>query len=104
MKKILLLTSRLPYPPIGGDRLKNFNLLKILFKYFDVYLVVVTNEKIDDETRKILGKYTKDYRIFQKSKLDFFLAISRSLFNKEPLQVNYYYFKDIHIYMYYISK
>lgn len=42
-KKVLLISSRLPYPPIGGDKLKNFNLLKILSKHYEVHLVTVTN-------------------------------------------------------------
>jgi len=104
MKKILLLTSRLPYPPVGGDKLKNFNLLKILSKYFDVYLVTVTSEVLDDETEKVLEKYTKEYRVFPKSKIDFILAASKTLFNDEPLQVNYYYFNDVQRYVDTLSK
>ena len=104
MKKVLLLTSRLPYPPVGGDKLKNFNLLKILSKYFDVYLVTVTSEVLDDETKKVLEKYTKEYRVFPKSKLDFILAASKTLFNDEPLQVNYYYFNDVQRYVDTLSK
>lgn len=104
MKKILMLTSRLPYPPFGGDKLKNFNLLKILSKYYEVYLVTVTNEKLDEKTKKILEKYTTSYKIFEKSRIDFIFSSSKTLFNKEPLQVNYYYFKDVQDYVDSISK
>lgn len=99
-----MLTSRLPYPPFGGDKLKNFNLLKILSKYYEVYLVTVTNEKLDEETKKILEKYTTSYKIFEKSRIDFIFSSSKTLFNKEPLQVNYYYFKDVQDYIDSISK
>lgn len=104
MKKILMLTSRLPYPPFGGDKLKNFNLLKILSKYYEVYLVTVTNEKLDEETKKVLEKYTIGYKIFEKSRTDFIFSSSKTLLNKEPLQVNYYYFKDVQDYIDSISK
>ena len=99
MKKILMVTSRLPYPPFGGDKLKNFNLLKILSKYYEVHLVTVTNEKLDNETKKVLEKYTSNYKVFEKSKIDFILSVSKTLFNREPLQVNYYYFQDVQSYI-----
>lgn len=104
MKKILMLTSRLPYPPFGGDKLKNFNLLKILSKHFKVVLVTVTNEKLDEETKRILEKYTDSYKVFEKSKVDFVLSASKTLLNQEPLQVNYYYFKDVQNYVNDIAK
>jgi glycosyltransferase involved in cell wall biosynthesis len=99
MKKILMLTSRLPYPPFGGDKLKNFNLLKILSKYYKVVLVTVTNEKLDEETKKVLEKFTVRYKVFEKSKIDFVLSASKTLLNSEPLQVNYYYFNDVQKYI-----
>jgi glycosyltransferase involved in cell wall biosynthesis len=104
MKNILMITSRLPYPPFGGDKLKNFNLLKILSKYYNVHLVTVTNEKLDSGTIDILNQYSKSYRVFQKSKIVFFLSGTKALFNKEPLQVNYYYFHDVQKYIDEISK
>jgi len=99
MKKILLITSRLPYPPIGGDKLKNYNLIKILSKYYEVYLVTITDEKLDNKTREILEKYTVSYKIFERSKYKFLFNLSKSVFNKKPLQVNYYYFKDVERYI-----
>lgn len=99
MKKVLLLTSRLPYPPISGATLKNYNLLKILSKYYEVHLVTVTNEQLDDETKRVLEKYTVSYKIFEKTKIDFLYSASKTLFNNEPLQVNYFYFQDVQNYI-----
>ena len=99
MKKILLITNRLPYPPIGGDKLKNYNLIKILSKYYDVYLLTVTDEKLDNNSKKFLEKYTKYYKIFTKPKYKFFFNLFKSIFNKRPLQVNYFYFKDVKNYI-----
>ena len=104
MKKILMITSRLPYPPFGGDKLKNFNLLKILSKHYKVYLVTVTSERLDEETKKVLEKYSTSYKVFEKSRINFIFSSLKTLFNKEPLQVNYYYFKDVQNYIDSISK
>lgn len=51
-----------------------------------------------------MEKYTNSYKVFEKSKIDFFLSASRIFFNEEPLQVNYYYFKDVQDYINSISK
>jgi glycosyltransferase involved in cell wall biosynthesis len=99
MRQVLIITSRLPYPPIGGDRLKNYNLIKILSRDYKVCLVSITNEKVDDKALIFLSKYTQSYKIFKKNKFDFLLSTSRTLVNLEPLQVNYYYFKDVQDYI-----
>jgi glycosyltransferase involved in cell wall biosynthesis len=103
-KKLLLLTSRLPYPLVGGDRIKNYHLIKILSKYFDIYLVSITNESIDKKGLDFLEKYTFHYKIFKKSKLDMILSTFKTFFNNKPLQVNYYYFNDIKKYINNLSK
>ncbi|KAA0257637.1 glycosyltransferase [Deferribacter autotrophicus] len=98
-KKVLFITSRLPYPPIGGDKLKSFNLLKILAKYFDVYLITITNEILNDTIKKELEKYSVSLKVFTKPKYLFYLNTLKFLFNDLPLQVNYYYFGDVKNYI-----
>ncbi len=104
MKKLLFLSSRLPYPPIGGDRLKNFWLLKILSKYFKVHLVSIAEEEIDKNFYKWADEIGITYKVFPKKKYEFILSASKSIFNKHPIQVNYYYFDDVQKYIDYIYK
>jgi len=99
VKKILFLSSRLPYPPIGGDRLKNYWLLKILSKNFKVHLVSLTEEDVPLEFYKWADSIGITYKIFRKPKWRFYFNALKSLFNKLPLQVNYYYFSDIKKYI-----
>jgi len=103
-KKVLLVTSRLPYPPVGGDKLKSYNLLKILSKHYDVYLVTITDETLDLETENELTKFALKTKVFVKSKYLFYLNALNFLFNKLPIQVNYYYFRDVQDYIDEISK
>lgn len=98
-KKVLMITSRIPYPPIGGYKLKNYNLLKILSKHYDVHLVTITEEFTDDETYKFLSENTHSYKVFRKTKLNFVMSSLNTFLNKEPLQVNYYYFDDVQKYI-----
>ena len=98
-KNILFISSRLPYPPIGGDRLKNFWLLKILSKHFKVHLVSITEKKIPSEFYEWADEIGITYKIFRKPKKNFIMNASKFIFNKLPIQVNYYYFKDVQSYI-----
>ena len=100
MTRILFLSSRLPYPPIGGDRLKNYWLLKILSKHFKVHLVSITDQDVPKEFYDWVNDLGLTYKIFQKDKRQFYLNTLKGFFtNTLPLQVNYYYFKDVQKYI-----
>jgi glycosyltransferase involved in cell wall biosynthesis len=98
--KILFLSSRLPYPPIGGDRLKNYWLLKILSKHFEVHLVSITDTHVPEEFH-VWGKgIGLTYKVFRKGRGQFYYNTLKGMAtNKLPLQVNYYYFKDVQKYI-----
>jgi glycosyltransferase involved in cell wall biosynthesis len=99
-RKLLFLSSRLPYPPIGGDRLKNYWLLKILSKHFKVHLVSITDQDVPKEFYDWANDLGLSYKIFQKKKKQFYFNTLKGLItNSLPLQVNYYYFKDIQEYI-----
>jgi len=100
VKKILFLTSRLPYPPVGGDRLKSYWLLRILSKHFKVHLVSITNQDVPKEFYAWANDLGLTYKIFQKDKRQFYFNTLKGFFtNTLPLQVNYYYFKDVQKYI-----
>ena len=44
LKRVLMLTHRLPYPPDRGDRIRSYHLLKLLSKHFDVALASTSDE------------------------------------------------------------
>jgi glycosyltransferase involved in cell wall biosynthesis len=100
VKKILFLTSRLPYPPVGGDRLKNYWLLKILSKHFKVHLVSITDQDVSKEFYDWANDLGLTYKLFQKDKRQFYFnTLKGFLTNTLPLQVNYYYFNDLQKYI-----
>ncbi len=98
-RRILFISSRLPYPPIGGDRLKNYWLLKILAKHFDVHLVSIAEEKVNNDFYKWAEELGITYKIFPKEKHEFLISAIKSIVSKYPIQVNYYYFKDVQEYI-----
>lgn len=99
MKKVLFLTSRLPYPPIGGDRLKNYWMLNILSKYFNVHLVSITDKNVPKDFYDWVNHLGISYKIFKKSKIDSYINALRFITKSLPIQVNYYFYKEIKSYV-----
>ncbi|PAY16617.1 hypothetical protein CKO51_25935 [Rhodopirellula sp. SM50] len=47
-KRVLLLTHRFPYPPNRGDRIRSYNLMRVLAESFDVTLACPHDEPVSD--------------------------------------------------------
>lgn len=89
-KRIIVITPRFPYPVIGGDKLRIYNICKSLSKKFDMVLVSLCDEKSqlsytppDDN---VFNEIHKIYHPSWKSKINTALSI----FSSKPLQVAYY--------------
>lgn len=95
MKNILLISSRFPYPPIGGDRLKNHFLIQILKQKYQIHFVCISNVPETEEMRKYCLENFVDYKIFRKTKIDHGISIIKNLFSSKPIQVSYYLFDEI---------
>ena len=95
-KNVLVVMSRFPYPPIGGDRLKNYNLLKLLSNHYQIHLVVITDEKVTDKYISEIDIFVNKQTIFKKKKWQTHLNALKSLIFGEPIQAEYYYFRDVH--------
>ncbi len=98
-KKMLFICSRIPYPPVGGDRAKNFNLLNKLKNTYDIHLVVITSEPVSIEAQSYLDSVGEN-KVFTKNKWDFIKSFLFGILNlPKPLQVSLYYFKDVKDYV-----
>jgi glycosyltransferase involved in cell wall biosynthesis len=99
-KKCLLILSRIPYPPVGGDRLKSYHLIGILSKHYDLNVIVITDESANQpEAKQFLEKHTESYKIFSFPKYRFYLNALRGVLGREPLQVAYYFFGEVKRYV-----
>ena len=88
-KNILVITTRFPYPPIGGDRLRIYNICKNLSKDFNLTLLSLYENKAELLVEPTDIVFNKIYRIY--------LPLWRSLlnaainiFSSKPLQISYY--------------
>lgn len=90
MKKILVITPRFPYPVIGGDRLRIYEICKELSKYYSLTLVSLCESK--DEMDYVIpddGVFSDVHRCYH-SRLKSYLSTLMALPTKTPLQVAYY--------------
>ncbi|EML0364019.1 glycosyltransferase [Providencia rettgeri] len=89
-KRILIVTPRFPYPVIGGDKLRIYQLSKELSKYYSVTLVSLCESQLEYQmdlpNDGVFDQVHKVYLPKWKSILNTFLSLP----SKTPLQVAYY--------------
>jgi sugar transferase (PEP-CTERM/EpsH1 system associated) len=88
--RILFLTSRVPYPPDRGDRLRVFNFIKHLSREHDLSLVSFIAQDYEREHLAILRNYCQDVRVVMKSRYRSATTVFGNLWRSDPLQVLYY--------------
>ena len=93
MKKALFISSRFLYPLIGGEKIRTAQTLRHISQLYQVDVICESEEK--NYNLGPLKKCINKYYHFYIPKFNHYLWTLRFLFNKEPLQVNYYYSKDI---------
>jgi sugar transferase (PEP-CTERM/EpsH1 system associated) len=88
--EILCLTSRLPYPPDRGDRLRAFNFIKTLASEHELSLVSFIAHPSEQENIGPLGAFCRSVRLVRVSTQRSALTAALNLWRREPLQVLYY--------------
>ena len=93
--KILVLSSRLPYPPIGGDKVRLFNHLNRLALEHDITLISLIDKNDQNIDLKNLEKKIKIKTFYKSSLFRIIDSIYYLFFSNLPLQVGYFYSKKI---------
>lgn len=93
-KKVLFLSSRPIFPIKGGDQIRTAQQLSLLLESFDVDILYLTINDTDTNPQEVYSRINKVFR-FKIQKYKHYLNTLRFLFNKLPLQVNYYYTSEI---------
>jgi len=94
-KKILILSTRLPYPLLGGDRIRINNFCKALAQQHRVDLLVISEGKVEQEHINNLKKLGIGVTVFSFSSIRCKINALKGMVTKIPLQVSYYYFKEV---------
>src|SRR5215212_1325954 len=96
MPKIVILTSRFPFPLEKGDKLRIFNQIKSLSEKNEVHLICLNNKNVTAAHRRELESFCKSQHCFVVSSFRQALNLFRSLFQDIPLQVGLYYSASVH--------
>jgi sugar transferase (PEP-CTERM/EpsH1 system associated) len=90
--KIFVLLSRFPYPLEKGDKLRAFHQIKELSKNNEIILCAVSDEKVEEESIKILSKYCSEILVIKLPKWRIYWNLfAQLLFTNKSLQVAYFY-------------
>jgi len=103
--RILIVAHKVPYPPMGGGTLRNFNLLKECSKNNEIHLITFTQEPYLRDPKKLqesieeLKKYCKEVKVFRiptdKSKIRWYALLFFNLFSLTPYSVWRFWSKDM---------
>ena len=88
--KILFTANRFPYPPYRGDKLKIYHLAKRLSKKHELHLITFLEEKEDLKYLPDLQQIFKKIYLVPLPKIQSFWNSFIGLFQKKPVQVQYF--------------
>jgi len=87
-KKALFISSRPIYPIICGGQIRTEQQLEFLSKEYEVDVIFLSEEQNPPQEEYL--RFAKSVRSIYRSKLKCLIGTMRFIFNKLPLQVNYY--------------
>ena len=89
--RILVLTSRFPYPLEKGDKLRIFCQMRELAKSHEVILCAICEALPTAKNFKAVANAVQEVHCLQLPKWRSAMNLCRGFFNKLPFQVNYYF-------------
>jgi len=87
---ILYLVHRIPYPPNKGDKVRSFNMLKVLAEHFDVHLGTFIDQDEDWAYLKELEQWCTSVKVVGLNSKRAKLASLSGLLSGEALSLPYY--------------
>lgn len=93
--KVVILTSRFPYPLEKGDKLRIYNFIRELSCKNEITLIALNSSEVTKEHFEHVKSYCRDIHLFNLSKKDLGVNLFRSLYNGLPFQVAIFYKKSI---------
>lgn len=88
--KILFITSRLPYPPYGGDKVRVFNFIKYLSKRHSITLVSFIENNSETKWVDNLKEFCANVELVYLPPWRSYLNCLLKFLSVVPLQVHYY--------------
>lgn len=93
--KILILSSRFPYPIEKGDKLRLYHQMRMLSRKHELVLCSLHEEKISDQNFKEISKLCKRIYLFRILRIGIWRSIGKILFQGMPVSVAYFFRPNI---------
>lgn len=93
--KLLVLTSRFPFPLEKGDKLRIFYQIRELAKYHELVLAAVTEGPVPYSDYQIVKEFCSSIHLFPKSKFTLAKNLLKAVFTGLPFQVAWFFDEKI---------
>lgn len=95
MKKVVMLTSRFPFPLERGDKLRIYHHIRLLSETHSVTLIALSDQSVADEQVRELEKYCDSVFVFRLSLSGILINLFKAIFTRFPFQSQYFYRSSI---------
>lgn len=95
MMNCLLILPRPVFPLVCGYALKNYNLIGILAKQYNLHLVIIADKELSKEEVGYYQSLSVQVMVHRIPRWKSYLSAFSGLFSTKPLQVCYYYDKHL---------
>ena len=99
MKKCLIIIPGIPYPPVDGHKLKIYNLILILSKYFDLHIITISKESLSNKQAKFINENSYKSKHFKLNTFKSLFRLIKAVFSQIPFQVEYFTLSSIRKYI-----
>jgi len=86
-KRVLVLSSRVPYPLIGGDRVRIYNFSRVLSQEYAVDLLAIDDVGVGEAVLKSLEAVFDNVMLFRTNRARLAANAAAGLLSRHPLQV-----------------
>jgi glycosyltransferase involved in cell wall biosynthesis len=94
-KRLLIVVPRIPFPLNSGGRLAIYDTIESLSTNFELVLIFIDDDKKNLKSVNHFSKFSNEIHFFSKSRNYFFINSLKGLLKGRPLQVGYFYFREV---------
>ncbi len=91
MEELLFLAHRIPFPPNKGDKIRSFNVLKLLVQHYRVHLGAFVDDPDDWQHADVLRRMCAETHLVPLSRRVATLRSATGLLTRKPLTLPYYF-------------
>ncbi|MEM7103769.1 MAG: glycosyltransferase [Bacteroidota bacterium] len=93
--KLAVVTSRFPYPLEKGDKLRVYHQIRLLSQQHEIILIALSEKAVQEIDKTELKKYCEKIYVLRLKKWKVLLSLLASFFNRFPLQVAYFFDRQL---------